>query len=154
MKNDRLYSKLLEILSDKFGDQIKQYQLPPPIFITMKGEFLDIDLESGSLTVKFPILESYSNPYGAMQGGMIAAAVDNAIGPLSVAMAPPNVTRNLEMKYSKSARPEMEYIIVKARLVEREEPKLYFEADVRSPDGHRLAKGKALHWIISNDATI
>jgi len=34
-----------------------------------------------------------------MQGGMIAAAVDNTIGPLSFLVAAPNVTRRLEMKY-------------------------------------------------------
>jgi acyl-coenzyme A thioesterase PaaI-like protein len=139
-------------LQDKLGESIKDYLFPPPIFIEMKGEFINIDLESKSLSVKFPIFESYRNPYGTMQGGMIATAVDNTLGPLSVVIAPLNVTRKLEMKYSQPVIPEMGYIVVEARLVGREDPKLYFEALVSSPDGQRLAKCKALHWIIEDQA--
>jgi hypothetical protein len=82
---------------------------------------------------------------------MLAAAVDNTLGPLSVAIAPPNVTRILEMKYSRPVKPEMEYILVQARLVERKDPQLIFAAKVISPDGHKLATCKAIHWIIDNN---
>ena len=114
----------------------------------MRGEYLEFDLEIGSLIARFPILERYLNPYGTMQGGMIAAAVDNTLSPLSVALASPNVTRTLELKYSHPALPEMGYIIVHARLVERDGPRLAFQARVSSPDGKKLATCKATHWII------
>jgi acyl-coenzyme A thioesterase PaaI-like protein len=87
-----------------------------------------------------------------MQGGMLAAAVDNTLGPLSVVVAPINVTRTLEMKYSRPVMPEMGFILVKAQLVKRQDPKLFFEATVRSPDGQRLAKCKAVHWIIADQS--
>jgi acyl-coenzyme A thioesterase PaaI-like protein len=146
----RLLQELFEILHKKFGEQIKDYLFPPPIFVTMRGELLEMDLINGALTARFPILESYLNPYGAMQGGMIAAAVDNTLGPLSVAIAPPNVTRILEMKYSRPVRPDMEYIVVQARLVARKDPQLIFAAKVISPEGDKLASCKAIHWIIDN----
>jgi acyl-coenzyme A thioesterase PaaI-like protein len=148
---DHLSSELFEIFHKKFGEQIKDYLFPPPVFLAMRGEFHDMDLINGSLTTRFPILESYLNPYGTMQGGMLAAAVDNTLGPLSVAIAPPNVTRILEMKYSRPVKPEMEYILVQARLVERKDPQLIFAAKVISPDGHKLATCKAIHWIIDNN---
>jgi hypothetical protein len=85
-----------------------------------------------------------------MQGGMIAAAVDNTLGPLSVMVAPVNVTRTLEMKYSQPVMPEMGFILGNAKLVKRDDPKLYFEATVRAPDGQRLARCKAVHWIVAN----
>lgn len=146
--NNKILPDFLNILRDKFGDQMNLFHIPPPIFLAMKGEILDLDQSMGSLTAKFPILDCYLNPYGMMQGGIIAAAVDNTLGPLSIIVAPVNVTRKLEMKYSQAAKPEMEYIVVKAKLLERNDPKLFFEAIVRSPDGRRLATGKALHWII------
>jgi acyl-coenzyme A thioesterase PaaI-like protein len=54
------------------------------------------------------LLEKYRNPFGTMQGGMIATAVDNTIGPLRDVVAPPNVTRTLEMRYSHPVNSEME----------------------------------------------
>jgi acyl-coenzyme A thioesterase PaaI-like protein len=149
---ERKLSEYYKVLQEKFGEQIKHYLFPPPVFEAMGGELLELDLKNGSLTARYPILESYSNPYGTMQGGMIAAAVDNTLGPLSVVIAPPNVTRTLEMKYSKPVRPEMNYIVVQARLVERKDPQLFFAAKVSSPDGHKLATCKAVHWIIDDNS--
>jgi acyl-coenzyme A thioesterase PaaI-like protein len=143
-----MLSEYYKILKEKFGEQIKDFLFPPPIFEAMQGELVKLDLENNSLTARFPILESYRNPYGAMQGGMIAAAVDNTLGPLSVLVAPPNVTRTLEMKYSRPVRPEMEYIVVQGKMLERKDPQLFFTARVSSPDGHKLAICKAVHWII------
>ena len=150
--NHTLHDTLMELLRDKLGEQMSNYLFPPPVFVEMQGEFVEFDLEAGLLTAKFPILEKYRNPYGSMQGGMIAAAVDNTLGPLSMVVAPVNVTRTLEMKYSQPVMPEMKYILVKASLVEREGPKLFFEATVRGPDGQKLAKCKALHWIIEKQS--
>ena len=45
----------------------------------MRGEFLTINEKAGRTTTRFPILAEYQNPYHAMQGGMVAAAVDNTL---------------------------------------------------------------------------
>ncbi len=147
-----LLSRFYETLREKYGERIRELRLPPPVFDLMKGELLDLDLQAGTLKARFPILEDYLNPYGAMQGGMIAAAVDNTVGPLSVAIAPPSVTRSLEMKYSQPVRPEMEYIHVQATLVERTDTELVFDAEVSSPDGAKLARCRAVHRILQSKA--
>jgi len=146
--SEDLLGELHEILEKKFGERLQDFVLPPPVFAAMRGELIDMDLQHGSMTARFPVQESYLNPYKAMQGGMIAAAVDNTLGPLSIAIASPNVTRRLEMKYSKPVTIEMEFIHVRARLVERRDPQLIFEARVSSPYGQKLATCKAIHWII------
>ena len=147
---DQLSAQVAEILKHKFGERVAQYAFPPPVFAAMQGQFLEIDLDNGTLTVQFPVLESYLNPYGTMQGGMIAAAVDNTLGPLSVLLAPPNVTRRLEMTYSHPVTPDMGHILVEARLLECRESWLFFRATVRSPAGLRLARAKAVHWIVED----
>lgn len=147
---DPLLSELQEIIRARLGERIKDYLYPPPVFTAMKGELVALDLANGSLTARFPVLESYLNPYGAMQGGMIAAAVDNTLGPLSVAVAPPNVTRTLEMKYSRPIGLEMGFIVVEARLVERSNPQLVFRAKVCDPGGHKLATCRAVHWVLAD----
>jgi acyl-coenzyme A thioesterase PaaI-like protein len=149
--HEELFIEMMEILRGKLGKRLQEYRFPPPIFEMMKGELLDMNVDEGTLSAKFPIFERYQNPYGIMQGGMIAAAVDNTIGPLSVLVSPLNVTRSLEIKYSQPVRPEMAYFVVRARYLERIDHWLYFGATVFSPQEKRLVRCKALHWIIEDD---
>ena len=145
---DALASDLMAVLRERLGDRTDDLLVPPPVFTAMDGEVLQLDLEDGTLAVRFPVRQRYLNPYGSMQGGMIAAAVDNTLGPLSMLVAPPNVTRRLEMTYSRPVTMELGSIVVRARLVERNGRWLTFRADVNEPDGTRLARTKATHWII------
>jgi acyl-coenzyme A thioesterase PaaI-like protein len=138
----------MDILREKLGDRASQYTLPPPVFATMDGEFLELDVDAGFLTAQFPVRESYLNPYGTMQGGMVAAAFDNTLGPLSMLVAPPNVTRRLEVTYSRPVTLDVGYVVVEAILVERKERRLFFRADLAGREGPRLARAKALHWIV------
>jgi acyl-coenzyme A thioesterase PaaI-like protein len=92
-----LEPSITEILQDRLGDKIEGFLIPPQIFELMRGEFLVINVKAGRITTRFPVLAEFQNPYGSMQGGMVATAVDNTLGPLSMLVAPPNVTRRLEM---------------------------------------------------------
>lgn len=143
--------QIMAALLGNLGEHTSQYLIPPPVFGFMQAEFIAYDPARRMLTVRFPILESYLNPYGAVQGGMIAAAVDNALGPLSVLVGPPNLTRRLEMTYSHPIIMEMVFFIVEARLLEQEDRLLVFAADVRDPNGKRLARARATHWILDQD---
>ena len=147
-REQELSAALMQVLRDRLGDRIDEYAFPPPVFHEMGGEFLEVDPDVGTLSAQFPVRPGYLNPYGTMQGGMVAAAVDNALGPLSVLVAPPNVTRRLEITYSRPVTLEMGNIVVTARLVERQGRRLFFRATVRSQDGLRLARAKAMHWIV------
>ena len=145
---ESLSGVIMDILRDKLGDRASQYALPPPVFVAMDGEFLELDMDAGFLTAEFPVRQRYMNPYGTMQGGMVAAAFDNTLGPLSMLVAPPNVTRRLEVTYSRPVTLGVGYIVVKARLVERKERRLFLKADLSGREGPRLARAKALHWIV------
>jgi acyl-coenzyme A thioesterase PaaI-like protein len=74
-------TRLLELMPSNTG-----MELPPKVFVDMDGEFIDF-VEGESLTVRFPNKERYMNPLGFMQGGIIVAAMDNAIAPLSYMLA-------------------------------------------------------------------
>jgi acyl-coenzyme A thioesterase PaaI-like protein len=142
--------EIIEIVKERLGDKFDDYLIPPPVFTTMQGEFLEVDLDIGTVTTRFPVLDQFRNPYGAMQGGMLAAAVDNTIGPLSMGVAPLNVTRRLEMKYSLPVTSDLEYITVIASLDGRKGSQLTFSAQVRDPQGVLLARAKATHWIVDD----
>ena len=141
-------NSLMDVLHSKFGDKLDDYLIPPPVFTSMEGEFIAFDLEARTLDTRFPVLEKFLNPYHSLQGGIIAAAVDNTLGPLSMLIAPANVTRRLEMKYSHPVQLDMEHITVRGELIEWRDRRLLFKANVRDPIGTLLARARATHWII------
>jgi acyl-coenzyme A thioesterase PaaI-like protein len=143
---------LIEIIRQKVGDQVQEFLLPPPVFESMHGEFIAFDPQAGILRTRFPVLHEFLNPYKTMQGGMLAAAVDNTIGPLSMLVAPPNVTRRLEMKYSKPVTTDLPYITVEGKFLGQEGQRLTFSAAVRDPQGALLARARASHWIIDPES--
>jgi acyl-coenzyme A thioesterase PaaI-like protein len=143
--------RIMEILRERLGDNLEGYLFPPPVFQAMEGKFISLDLDLGTLTTEFPVLERFLNPYQTLQGGILAAAVDNTVGPLSVLVAPPNVTRRLEMTYSLPATRETGRILVNAKFNERDGRRLYFTAEVRDPAGQRLARARAVHYLLEQD---
>jgi acyl-coenzyme A thioesterase PaaI-like protein len=140
--------RILDIIHHKLGDRVRDFLIPPPVFREMYGEFIDFDEEHSILRTRFPVLEKYLNPYGAMQGGVVATAVDNTFGPLGMLIAPPNVTRRFEIKFSRPVTLDLEFITVEARLLNRSGRWLDLMAEVRDPDGQLLARAKAKHWIV------
>ncbi len=144
----RIPKAILPLLEEKLQGREDEIIFPPPVFDTLKGEVISYDIKNESLTNKFPVLAEYLNPYGNMQGGIIAAVIDNTIGPLSLLVAPPNFTRYLNVKYGKVVSPELGYIFVTATFTGTRKRQLFFEAIVEDSDGNKLASAKAIHWII------
>jgi acyl-coenzyme A thioesterase PaaI-like protein len=145
---DKIPYELHPLLKEKLKGRVDEINFPPPVFETMQGKVVDFDINKETLTNRFPVLNKYLNPYGTMQGGIIAAAIDNTIGPLSLLVSPPNFTRYLTVKYGKVVSPEMGYIIVKAQFIRKKKRQLFFEAIVENSDGDKLASAKATHWVI------
>jgi uncharacterized protein (TIGR00369 family) len=133
------------------GSGDKQLLMPPPVFTAMQGEFIGFDRANKILKARFPVLTEQLNPYGSMQGGMIAAAIDNTLGPLSMLVAPPNFTRRLEIKYRRPVTPGLKYITVIGKFIEQKKRHLFFRASVVDDEGNELANAKAVHWVIDED---
>jgi uncharacterized protein (TIGR00369 family) len=123
-------------------------KLPPPIYTDMAAEMIDLDMEAKTLTVRFPVQERYQNPMGYMQGGMIAAAIDNVIGPLSFMVAAPNVTKTMEVSYLRPISESVTQITVKAAFVEQIGRELIFEADAMRADGAKFAHARTVNVLL------
>ena len=141
--------KLIEALIVKFNED-NNVQIPPPVFEMMKGEVVDFSETQGFLKVKFPILKIYLNPFGNVQGGIIAAAIDNTFGPLSMLVAPLNYSHQLEITYKKPIESNLKYFIVIANFIERSKRRLYFKAKVLNSSEVELATAKSIHWILES----
>lgn len=140
---------IMKILSQKLGGRLDEYQIPPPVFVEMQGEFVAFDAENQVLINRFPVLKKFQNPYRSLQGGILAAAVDNTLGPLSMLVAPPNVTRRLEIKYIRPVTPDQKFIIVTGKFISQTDRELKFTADVRTEADELLARAHATHWIVA-----
>jgi len=128
-----------------------QLKLPPPIFTDMQGEYVAMDLEAKTMTIRFPVQERYQNPMGYMQGGMIAAAIDNAIGPLSFMVAAPNVTKSMEVTYLRPIPASVSEITVTAAFESQTDRELIFVADVLRDDGTKLAQARSINVLLKRE---
>jgi uncharacterized protein (TIGR00369 family) len=114
-------------------------EIPPKIFVDMEAEVVDFRQDEGVLIVRFPVKERYQNPMGMMQGGMIVAAIDNAVGPLSYLVAPPSVTTQLNTTYVRPVSPADRTITVEARVVESTRRQVFFSARVSNAEDKTIA---------------
>ena len=148
MDNANLMEYFIQLAEEHYPNGFNEVVLPPPVFLSMGAEFIKIDQKNAEIEVKFPIPENTLNPFGSMQGGIIAAAVDNAVGPLSMLVAPINFTRDMSLKYRRPVSKDFEYIIVKATLTEKKGRRLFFSAEVTDPQGNLLVSAKLMNWIV------
>ena len=137
-----------ELFSSVLGDAFHEYKLPPPSFTIMQCEIITFDKEKATLTTKIPVLKEWLNPYATMQGGMIVAAIDNAIGPLSMLVAPKNMTRGIESKLIKAITMDLKYIYVHATLFQAKKRRLIFDVEVRDKDENLYATARITNWLL------
>ena len=148
MNQTDLMEKFIQLAEKHYPNGFNEVVLPPPVFLSMGAEFIKIDQKNSEVEVKFPIPESTLNPFGSMQGGIIAAAIDNAVGPLSMIVGPLNFTRDMSLKYRRPVSKNFEYIIVKATFTEKKGRRLFFSAQVMNPEGNILVSAKLMNWIV------
>lgn len=139
---------LIELYTEVLGEKIKDYNLPPPSFEIMQCEIVKYDEDEKLIIVKIPTLESWLNPFGTMQGGIIMGAVDNAVGPLSLLAAPMSITRNIESKFIKPITMNIEFLYVTATLFQQKKKRLIFDVVIKDKDEILYTKAKVTNWII------
>jgi uncharacterized protein (TIGR00369 family) len=81
---------------------------PPPCAKTLGLEFVEIDGEHGTIETRFEAVETFLNPAGNVQGGFLAAMLDDTMGTalsatLDLAQFAPTV--NLNVQFHRPARP-------------------------------------------------
>ncbi len=132
--NNELVASIAAQIPEESGIKI-----PPNIFLEMDGEMMTYT-PGESLVVRFPVKEKYQNPFGFMQGGMVVAAVDNTIGPLSMLVAKPSVTTQLNTTYIRPIDANQDFITITAMVVEKTKRTLHLQADVKNKAGKLCVK--------------
>ena len=147
---DKKVIDVVELFFSVLGEKVKDFTLPPESFSVMQAEIIEFSKKEKTLITKIPVLSLWNNPYGTMQGGFINAAIDNAVGPLSMLVAPLNMTRTMESKFIKPITSDVETIYVQVRLTEEKKKRLTFEAFVMDADENVYVKATVVNWIVAN----
>ncbi len=120
-----------EILNIKLG-------IAPRCYNFMQGRLVDFSQER--LTIAFPVLESYLNPAGSMQGGFITAAFDNVFGPLCQAVTGSKSTTTVDL-YTNYHRPIFvgDELTIIASLIVKGKTKIHMTAEAYNRENKIIA---------------
>ncbi|CAM01198.1 uncharacterized protein (TIGR00369 family) [Saccharopolyspora erythraea NRRL 2338] len=103
-----------------FWDVLEGRADPPPAAKTLGFELVEANPEEGTIEVSFTAGERFLNPVGVVQGGFLAAMLDDTLGPALVAtleagrFAP---TTDLHVQFLAPARPGR--LVGRGRIVRR-----------------------------------
>jgi uncharacterized protein (TIGR00369 family) len=81
---------------------------PPPAAATLGWELVAVDPDAGTIEVAFQAPEGFLNPFGMIQGGFLAAMLDDTLGPALVATLGPGAsapTTDLHVQFLRPAQP-------------------------------------------------
>lgn len=91
-----------------FWDAVEGRAPMPPAAKLLGFELLAADPEAGTIEVAFTATDEFLNPFGAVQGGILAAMLDDTVGPALAARLGPDemaVTTDLHVQYLRPAQP-------------------------------------------------
>jgi uncharacterized protein (TIGR00369 family) len=127
-----------------FWDVMEGRADPPPAAELLGWRLVEIDPEEGTIEVAFTATGQFLNPAGTVQGGFLAAMLDDTLGPALVATlgdgewAP---TANLNVQFMKPAKPGD--LRGSARIVRRGRDVAFLTGELRDPDGDLVATATA-----------
>ena len=76
-----------------FWDVMEGRAAPPPAAILLGWELVAVDPGAGTIEVAFTASDQFLNPAGVIQGGFLAAMLDDTLGPALVATLGPGSSR-------------------------------------------------------------
>lgn len=135
-----------------FWDVMQGRRPPPPAAVTLGFRLVEIDPEQGTIHVEFNAREEFANPMGAVQGGFLAAMLDDTLGPALVATLPKNhfaPTIELKVNFIKPAKPGLLHGF--GRVVSRGGTIAFLSGELKTPEGDLLATASATARIVRVD---
>jgi uncharacterized protein (TIGR00369 family) len=91
-----------------FWDAVEGRAPLPPAAATLGWELVSVSPEEGTIEVGFTATEAFLNPAGVVQGGFLAAMLDDTLGPaLAAGLSPGDFapTTDLHVQFLRPARP-------------------------------------------------
>ena len=125
----------------------------PPCAITLGAELLSI--EPGRVRLRFDAREEFCNGMGNVQGGFLAAMLDDAMGPaLFTLLDEGQFAPTLEMKVSFLRPAQPGPIVGEGRVVQRTRTVAFLDGTLMSEDGAIIATATATARIMAPNSGV
>jgi uncharacterized protein (TIGR00369 family) len=121
---------------------------PPPAAVTLGFELLAVDPDAGTIEVAFTATDAFLNPVGVIQGGFLAAMLDDTLGPALVATLGPGEfapTTDLHVQFLRPARPGR--LVGRGRIVRRGRDVGFLAGELHDEAGEMVAAATATAHI-------
>jgi uncharacterized protein (TIGR00369 family) len=124
---------------------VMEGRLPPPPAATLLGwKLIAVEPDHGTITVEFEAKPEFVNPIGHIQGGFLAAMLDDTLGPALVAtLAPGQFAPTLELKVNFIRPATVGRLIGVGKVVHRGRTVAFLQGELRTPDGQLIATATA-----------
>jgi uncharacterized protein (TIGR00369 family) len=120
----------------------------PPSAVLLGWELLSIDPDAGTIEVAFAATEQFLNPAGVIQGGFVAAMLDDTMGPALVATLDPGQfapTSDLHVQFLRPVKPGR--LSGRGRVVRRGKDVAFLAGELADDAGEILAVATATAQI-------
>jgi uncharacterized protein (TIGR00369 family) len=124
----------------------------PRAAATLGLEFVDADVERGTIELAFAAKEDWTNPTGNVLGAFQAAMLYDTVGPALLATLEPDQfqsTLEISVHFLRPLRPGR--VVGKGRVVHREGDLAFLEAALIDSEGATIAKATATARVIPLD---
>jgi uncharacterized protein (TIGR00369 family) len=136
--------------SGPFWDGVDGRAPMPRAAATLGFEFIDADVEKGTIELAFAATEAFTNPAGNVLGAFVAAMLYDTVGPALLATLEPDQfqsTLALSVSFLRPVRPGR--LLGKGRIVHRDGDTAFLEASLLDPTGTVIATATATARVIA-----
>jgi uncharacterized protein (TIGR00369 family) len=138
--------------SGPFWDAMQGRTPLPRAAQTLGMEFVDADVDAGTIELGFAATEAFTNPAGNVLGAFPAAMLHDTVGPALLATLAPDQfqsTLQLSVSFLRPVRPGR--LVGRGRVVHREGDLVFLEASLSDADGALVATATATARVIALD---
>jgi uncharacterized protein (TIGR00369 family) len=124
----------------------------PRAAATLGLEFIDADIEKGTIELAFVPTEAFTNPTGNVLGAFVAAMLYDTVGPALLATLEPDQfqsTLEIHVSFLRPVRPGR--VVGKGRVVHRTGDTAFPEASLLDSHGTTIATATAIARVIALD---
>jgi uncharacterized protein (TIGR00369 family) len=135
-----------------FMDAVRRGLPAPPAARTLGFQVLDVDPENGRIEVTFEGTDEFTNPFGEVLGGFLAAMLYDTIGPALLATLSRGefiITHQLRTEFVRPA--PVGRFVGRGRVVRRDGDQAILEATLSDRDGNVVATADATAEIVRRD---
>ncbi|ACZ00395.1 MULTISPECIES: PaaI family thioesterase [Thermomonospora] len=135
--------------SGPFWDGVRGRVPMPPAAATLGFEFIDADVDEGTIEVAFTATEEFTNPLGNVLGAFLAAMLYDTVGPALLATLRPDQfqsTVELKASFLRPVRPGR--LVGRGRVVHRAGDLAFLEASLSDQHEVTVATATATARVI------